>query len=74
MARKSVRAVTQRGEDLEIFFLPGAKVDAKVIGGWNNFFGSRLSFLPSKSGDGIKISSVEDPLADISRAAAILAS
>ncbi len=66
LAKKSVRSVTQRGEDLEILFLPGARVDGKVISGWRQAFGDRLSFLPSKAGDGIKISSVDDPLSDIS--------
>jgi len=66
LAKKSVRSVTQRGEDLEILFLPGAKVDAKVISGWRQSFGDRLSFLPSKAGDGIKITTVDDPLSDIS--------
>ncbi|OGR42542.1 MAG: hypothetical protein A2X35_12045 [Elusimicrobia bacterium GWA2_61_42] len=72
LARKSVRAVTQRGEDLEIFFLPGAKVEPKVIAAWRQAFGARLSFLPSRAGDGIKIISVDDPLSDISLAAAAL--
>jgi len=66
LAKKSVRSVTQRGEDLEILFLPGAKVDGRVIGGWRKVFGDRLSFLPSKAGDGIKIVAVDDPLSDIS--------
>jgi transcription-repair coupling factor (superfamily II helicase) len=66
LAKKSVRSVTQRGEDLEILFLPGAKVDGKVITGWRQAFADRLSFLPSKAGDGIKISVVDDPLSDIS--------
>ena len=66
LAKKSVRSVTQRGEDLEILFLPGARVDGKVISGWRQAFGDRLSFLPSKAGDGINISSVDDPLSDIS--------
>jgi len=65
LAKKAVRAVTQKGEDLEIFFLPGAKVEGKAIAGWRQAFGDRLSFLPSKSGDGIKITSVDDPLTDI---------
>lgn len=65
LAKSSVRAVTQKGEDLEIFFLPGAKVEGKAIAGWRQAFGDRLSFLPSKSGDGIKITSVDDPLTDI---------
>ncbi|MBI4351920.1 MAG: hypothetical protein HY550_10800, partial [Elusimicrobia bacterium] len=66
LAKKLARAVTQKGEDLEIFFLPGAKVDAKAISGWRQAFGDRLSFLPSKAGDGIKLTSVDDPLSDIS--------
>jgi len=65
LAKRAVRAVTQKGEDLEIFFLPGAKVEGKAIAGWRQAFGDRLSFLPSKSGDGIKITSVDDPLTDI---------
>ncbi len=65
LAKKLVRAVTQKGEDLEIFFLPGAKVEGKAITGWRQAFGQRLSFLPSKAGDGIRINSVDDPLSDI---------
>ncbi|HAT71293.1 MAG TPA: hypothetical protein DCS63_00575 [Elusimicrobia bacterium] len=65
LARKLVRSVTQKGEDLEVLFLPGAVVEPKVIGGWRQAFGPRLSFLPSKSGDGINISAVDDPLSDI---------
>jgi len=69
-ARKAVRSVTQKEDDLEIFFLPGAKVDAGVIARWRKAFGARLSFLPSRAGDGIRISSVADPLEEISAAAA----
>ena len=72
LAKKSVRSVTQRGEDLEILFLTGARVDGKVIAGWRQAFGSRLSFLPSKDGDGIRISDVDDPLSDIATAARTL--
>ncbi|MDD5209691.1 MAG: DEAD/DEAH box helicase [Elusimicrobiales bacterium] len=64
LAKKFVRSVTQRGEDLEILFLPGAKVDGKAIAAWRGAFGDRLSFLPSKAGDGIKITTVDDPLSD----------
>ncbi len=74
LAKKSVRAVTQKEEDLEIFFLAGAQVQPKVIGGWRQAFGARLSFLPSKAGDGIRISSVDDPLSDIAITANILES
>jgi transcription-repair coupling factor (superfamily II helicase) len=70
LARKSVRAVTQKEDELEIFFLPGAVVDQGVIGRWRKAFGQRLSFLPSKGGDGIRIAAVADPLEDISAAAA----
>ncbi|MGD9642037.1 MAG: DEAD/DEAH box helicase [Elusimicrobiales bacterium] len=70
LARKSVRAVTQKEDELEIFFLPGAVVDQGVIGRWRKAFGQRLSFLPSKGGDGIRIAAVADPLEDISLAAA----
>ena len=73
LAKSSVRAVTQKGEDLEIFFLPGAKVEGKAIAGWRQAFGDRLSFLPSKSGDGIKITSVDDPLTDIASVSRSLA-
>ncbi|HCC46594.1 MAG TPA: hypothetical protein DEQ38_00510 [Elusimicrobia bacterium] len=66
LAKKSVRSVTQKEEDLEVFFLPGAKVDAGAIAGWRKAFGSRLAFLPSRAGDGIRISGVTDPLAAIS--------
>ncbi len=72
LAKKSVRSVTQKAEALEILFLPGARVDAKAMNGWRQAFGDRLSFLPSRDGDGIKISAVDDPLGDISRAAAPL--
>ncbi|MDP2865464.1 MAG: DEAD/DEAH box helicase [Elusimicrobiota bacterium] len=65
LAKKLVRSVTQRGEDLEILFLHGARVEGKAIVAWRQAFGARLSFLPSKSGDGIKITSVDDPLSDI---------
>jgi transcription-repair coupling factor (superfamily II helicase) len=72
LARKSVRSVTQKEDDLEIYFLPGAKVDAGVLAGWRKAFGARLSFLPSKAGDGIRLSGVQDPLADISAVSAAL--
>jgi transcription-repair coupling factor (superfamily II helicase) len=70
LARRSVRSVTQKDDTLEIFFLPGAKVDAGVIGRWRKAFGGRLGFLPSKAGDGISIDAVDDPLSDVSAVAA----
>ncbi|OGR66622.1 MAG: hypothetical protein A2X31_04695 [Elusimicrobia bacterium GWB2_63_22] len=72
LAKKAVRAVTQKETDLEIFFSPGANVPPKAVAGWRQAFGNRLSFLPSRAGDGIKISSVDDPLSDIAAAAAAL--
>ena len=72
LAKKLVRAVTQIGDAVEIFFLQGAQVPPKAISGWRKVFGDRLSFLPSRSGDGIKISSVADTLSDVSVVAAIL--
>ncbi len=72
LARKSVRSVTQKDDELEIYFLPGAKVDAGVISAWGRAFGGRLAFLPSKAGDGIRISGVADPLEDLAAAAAAL--
>jgi len=73
LAKKLVRAVTQIGDAVEIFFLQGAQVPPKAISGWRKAFGDRLSFLPSRSGDGIKISAVEDTLADVAIVAAYLA-
>ncbi len=70
LARRSVRSVTQKDDALEIFFLPGAQVTPQAIAGWRKAFGSRLGFLPSKAGDGISITAVDDPLSDISAAAA----
>ncbi|MDD2806668.1 MAG: CarD family transcriptional regulator [Elusimicrobiales bacterium] len=72
LAKRAVRSVTQKEGELEIFFLPGAKVEAGAIAGWRKAFGARLSFLPSKGGDGIRISAVVDPLAEIAAAAAAL--
>ncbi len=72
LAKRSVRSVTQRGDTLEIFFQPGAGVPPAAISGWRKAFGARLSFLPSKAGDGIKISSVDAPLSDIAVTADIL--
>jgi len=72
LARKSVRSVTQKDSDLEMFFLPGAAVPPGAIAGWRKAFGDRLSFLPSKSGDGIKITAVDDPLSEVALAAAAL--
>ena len=62
LAKKSVREVVQRGEDLEVFFYPGAQVPAKAFNGWRQAFGDRLSFLPSKQGDGVRITLAEQPL------------
>ncbi|MCX5791970.1 MAG: helicase-related protein [Elusimicrobia bacterium] len=62
LAKKAVRAVTQRGTDLEFFFLPGAPVPPKAIAGWSRAFGARLSFLPSKAGDGLRVKLAERPL------------
>lgn len=72
LARRSVRSVTQKEDTLEIFFLPGAQVPPQAIAGWRKAFGERLSFLPSKSGDGISIDAVDDPLAEVTAAAAAL--
>ncbi|MBI5743651.1 MAG: DEAD/DEAH box helicase [Elusimicrobia bacterium] len=74
LARKSVRSVTQKESDLEILFMPGAAVPPAAIAGWRKAFGDRLSFLPSKSGDGIRITAVDDPLAEVAAAAAALGS
>jgi len=74
LAKRAVRSVTQKEGELEIFFMPGAKVEAGAIAGWRKAFGARLSFLPSKGGDGIRISAVVDPLAEIAAAAAALTS
>jgi transcription-repair coupling factor (superfamily II helicase) len=73
LAKKLVRAVTQIGENVEIFFLQGARVPPAAISGWRKAFGDRLSFLPSRSGDGIRISAVADTLADVALVAASLA-
>ena len=62
LARKLVRSVTQRGSDLELFFLPGAPVPPKAIAGWGRAFGARLSFLPSRQGDGLRIKLADEPL------------
>ena len=72
LAKRAVRSVTQKEGELEIFFLPGAKVEAGAIAGWRKAFGARLSFLPSRAGDGIRISAVVDPLPEIAAAAAAL--
>lgn len=72
LAKRSVRSVTQKGSDLEIYFLPGARVDAGVVGAWRKAFGSGLSFLPSREGDGIRISGIEDPLQALGAAATAL--
>ena len=72
LAKKSVRSVTQKDDELEIYFLPGAKVEAGAIAGWRKAFGNRLAFLPSKAGDGIRISAVAEPLPEIAAAAAAL--
>ncbi len=74
LAKKLVRAVTQRGEDVEIFFLQGAQVPPAAIAGWRKAFGDRLSFLPSRSGDGIRITAVADTLVDVALAASLLGS
>jgi transcription-repair coupling factor (superfamily II helicase) len=73
LAKASVRSVTQKDDELEIYFLPRAAVPPQAVAGWRKAFGSRLSFLPSKAGDGIRISAVADPLPDIALAAAALA-
>ena len=72
LAKRRVRSVTQKDDTLEIYFMPGAQVPPKAVGGWRAAFGGRLSFLPSKSGDGIRLEEVREPLADISAAAAAL--
>ncbi len=72
LARRAARSVTQKDDTLELFFLPGAKVEGKAIAGWRAAFGDRLSFIPSKAGDGIRITDVADPLADVAAAAAAL--
>jgi transcription-repair coupling factor (superfamily II helicase) len=74
LARASVRSVTQKDDDLEIFFLPRAAVPPQAVAGWRKAFGARLSFLPSKAGDGIRLSAVAEPLSDIAQAAAALQS
>ncbi|HBA61867.1 MAG TPA: hypothetical protein DCZ92_13855 [Elusimicrobia bacterium] len=62
LARRSVRSVSQLQEALEIFFLPGAPVPPKAMNGWRQAFGARLSFLPSKLGDGMRIKLADGPL------------
>ncbi len=72
IASFGVRSVVQKSGGLEIFFSGGAKINAAVVRKWQKFFGDRLSFIPSKFGDGVKINPAENPLKDIRDALNVL--
>jgi transcription-repair coupling factor (superfamily II helicase) len=70
LAGRSVRSVVQKGETLEIFFQPKAPIGMAAIKKWQEMFGSALVFLPSRFGDGLRITGAGDPLKVIRKVAA----
>ena len=70
LALHSVRGVVQKGETLEIFFQPKAPIGMPAIKKWQELFGSAIVFLPSRFGDGLRITGGGDPLAVIRKVAA----
>ena len=64
-----VRAVVQKDDTLEIFFQPKAPIGMPAIRKWQELFGSSLIFLPSRFGDGFRITGGGDPLSVIRKVA-----
>ncbi|HAF95418.1 MAG: hypothetical protein A2X34_00935 [Elusimicrobia bacterium GWC2_51_8] len=62
LGRCLVRSVTQKEGGMEILFLPGAQVSAGAMKKWQELFGPRITFLPSRLGDGLRIKFSGDPL------------
>lgn len=71
-AALGVRRITQKGAAVEIFFSPGSKVTGAVVEKWMKLFGSRISFVPSRLGDGVKIESGDSPLNSVKKALSAL--
>ncbi|MFA6435200.1 MAG: DEAD/DEAH box helicase [Elusimicrobiales bacterium] len=65
LARLSVRSVTQKGDTLEIFFQPKAPIGMPAIKKWQELFGADIIFLPSRFGDGLRITGGGDPLGNL---------
>jgi len=62
LGRCLVRSVMQREGEMEILFLPGAQVSAGAVKKWQQLFGPRITFLPSRLGDGLRIKFSGGPL------------
>jgi hypothetical protein len=62
LGRCLVRSVMQKKGEMEILFLPGAGVSAKAVKKWQELFGPRITFLPSRLGDGLRIKFSGGPL------------
>lgn len=62
LGRCLVRSVMQKEGEMEILFLPGAQVSAKAVNKWQELFGPRITFLPSRLGDGLRIKFSGGPL------------
>ncbi len=68
LALKAVRSVTQKEELVEIFFQPKAHIPPKAIPKWQQLFGSAITFLPSRFGDGLRIKTADPVLEVIQKA------
>ena len=68
LAKKSVRSVVQKGGVYEIFFQPKAPIGLPAVRKWQELFGPALIFLPSRFGDGIRISTDAPALETIRKA------
>jgi len=55
------KAIQNTDGSVEVYFSPFARITGGQIERWTENFGGRLSFLPSKEGDGIKVTGAPDP-------------
>lgn len=56
-----VRSISQSGKHIEVSFLPEAVLDSEVIFRWTKDYSGRLSFVPSPSGDGVRVDLSSEP-------------
>ncbi|MEW6041633.1 MAG: transcription-repair coupling factor, partial [Elusimicrobiota bacterium] len=66
LSKYSVRAIVQKENSIEIFFNQKSPITPEVINKWHRQYRDSIIFLPSKSGDGIRLTKTETPLKTIS--------
>ena len=62
LGRIGVRSAGQIKNNLELYFRRSMPVPAELPAAWSRAFGSRLSFIPSPEGDGLRFSDISSPM------------